>query len=81
MEQNLRALAHVGGGRFHHFKVSGACEGDDVAELVEEIDRAMTYQQTARKILEDYRDFCRRVRSSKCICNLFTYTGNEIITR
>ena len=58
----LKALAQVGRGRFHHFKVSGTCDGDDIALLAEEVDRAMSYLQTARKILEVYKEFCQRVR-------------------
>lgn len=63
VERCLKKLAQVGRGRFHHFKVSGSCEGEEIAEMVEEIDQALCYLQTARKILEDYKDFCRRVRS------------------
>ena len=57
----LKALSVAGKGRFHHFKVSGTCDGDDITELMEEIDKAIEYLDTGKEILDNYREFCRRV--------------------
>lgn len=64
LEKCLKGLAAAGKGRFHHFTVSGSCEGDEIAELMEEIAQASEYLQEGRRILDDYREFCRRVRAS-----------------
>lgn len=63
LEECLRDFAKTGKGRFHQFKVSGTCEGEDIAELMDEIAQATDYLETGRKILNDYREFCRRVRN------------------
>ena len=67
VEDCLQSLAVAGKGRFHHFRVSGSFEGDDVLALMEEIDQAIWYLEEGRRILNDYRDFCRRVRTSMLI--------------
>ena len=61
LETCLRDLAEAGKGRFHHFRVSGHCEGDDISELMEEIFQATEYLEEGKRILSDYREFCRRV--------------------
>ena len=63
VEGCLQALAEAGRGRYHHFKVRGTCEGDEITQLMEEIAQATEYLEEGRRILEDYRDFCRRVRT------------------
>ena len=62
VEDCLRALAKVGHGTFHHFKVSGSCEGEELTKMVAQVDTALGYSNTARKLLEGYRLFCKRVR-------------------
>lgn len=64
LEDCLQALAVAGRGRFHHFRVSGSCEGDDISELTCEIMQALEYLETGKDILEDYREFCCRVSFS-----------------
>ena len=61
IEDYLRALAKAGKGRFHHFKLSGTCQSDDISELMEEICCATNYLAIGRSILDNYKDFCRRV--------------------
>lgn len=63
VEDCLQSLATAGKGRFHHFRVSGSFEGDDILALMEEIDQAIWYLEEGRRILNDYREFCRRVRT------------------
>ncbi len=61
VEDCLRALAKAGNGRFHHFRVSGSCDSDDISELRTEMAQAFEYLEEGRRILQDYREFCRRV--------------------
>ena len=69
VEDCLRDLAKAGNGRFHHFRVSGSCDSDDISELREEMAHAFEYLEEGRRILEDYREFCCRVnlKSAKII--------------
>lgn len=64
VEECLRALAKVGRGTFHHFKVSGSCEGEELSRMVGVVDNALGYANTARKLLQDYKEFCKRVRKT-----------------
>ncbi len=57
----LRDLARAGKGRFHHFRVSNTCESDDISEIMTELTQAIQYLETGRTILDEYREFCRRV--------------------
>lgn len=70
VEDCLKGLATVGRGRFHHFRVSGACESNDLSDLLDEIVQATEYLEEGKRILNDYREFCRRVRD--------TYEMNEV---
>jgi hypothetical protein len=64
LEECLKALAEAGKGRYHHFKVvGGSCESDEIASLMEEMVQANEYLKEGRRILEDYKEFCRRVRN------------------
>lgn len=68
VEDCLRELAKAGNGRFHHFKASGSCDSDDISELKAEMAQALEYLEEGRRILDDYREFCRRVCSvAQCI--------------
>ncbi len=62
VKESLMALANVGRGTFHHFKVSGVCEGDELTKMVDQIDIALSYANTAKGLLQHYRQFCKRVR-------------------
>ena len=68
MESCLRKMSVAGMGRFHHFRISGACVGDELELLLEEIAQATEYLEEGRRILNDYREFCRRV--SKCTLSI-----------
>ena len=57
----FKELAKTGRGRFHHFRVSGVAVSDDIDLIMAEVFQAKMYLQMMRKILDDYREFCRRV--------------------
>lgn len=63
VKSHFKELAKTGRGRFHHFRVSGCADGDDLDLMMSEINQAQAYLQTIRKVLDDYREFCRRVRN------------------
>lgn len=73
LELCLKGIAAAGKGTYHHFKVSGSCEGDEISELMEEIAQATEYLQEGRRILDDYREFCRRVSLSSSVGNGHLY--------
>lgn len=74
LEDCFRELARAGGGRFHHFRASGSCDSDDILDLREEMARAFEYLEEGRRILDDYRVFCRRVSvAKKGVCSFLNH--------
>ena len=41
---------------------TGSVQGDDISTMMDEICKAHFYLETARSVVEEYRQFCRRVR-------------------
>ena len=41
---------------------AGSVQGDDISAMMDEICKAHFYLQTARSVVEEYRQFCRKVR-------------------
>ncbi|KAF6019954.1 VWA3A [Bugula neritina] len=48
----FRTMAHVTGGRFHWFRETGIIESDDIKEITNEIDRAVTFSNQASSLVE-----------------------------
>ena len=64
LELSLKELAVAGKGRFHHYQVcAGTSVGCDLSALMEEITRATWYLEEGSRILQDYKEFCRRVNA------------------
>jgi len=77
VEECLRAMAKAGRGSFHHFRVSGNCEGDELAKMVAQVDTALGYSNIARKLLEDYIQFCKRVWLFNMHFLIFLFSNNR----